>query len=183
MRFMMLLRRMMFAALALCLILMTAAMADTNDFTFALNGSGDGYVVTGYSGSESTVTVPDWYGSLPVTEIGSSAFQGNTAVKTVSLPSTIERIGASAFKNCTGLSKVTSYTADAQPPVAARIPGDVDDNGKVDAYDALLVLQYDAGWNVSLEKTNADVNANGGVDIDDAVLILLYGAGENVTLK
>lgn len=178
-----LIRRMTIAALALCLILMTAAAADTNDFTFALNGSGDGYVLTGYSGSDTNVTVPDWYNSLPVTEIGSGAFQGNTALKAVSLPSAIVRIGASAFKGCTSLSKVTSYTADAEPPTPVRVPGDADDNGKVDIHDALLVLQYDAGWDVTLKNDNADVNANGGVDINDAVLILQYGAGQNVTLK
>ena len=63
------------------------------------------------------------------------------------------------------------------------MPGDADNNGRVDAGDALLVMQYDAGWDVSVEKTNADVNANGGVDLDDAVLIFRYDAGENVTLK
>ncbi len=32
----------------------------------------------------------------------------------------------------------------------ARMPGDANDDGKVDAKDALLVMQYDAGWNVSI---------------------------------
>lgn len=177
------LRPLILTALALCLLLCTAAFADTNDFSFALNGDGDGYVVTGYTGSASSVTVPDWYLNLPVTEIGSGAFQGNAAIKTVSLPSTVVKIGASAFKGCTNLSKVTSYTADDEPPADARIPGDADNNGQVNARDALLVMQYDAGWDVSVEKTNADVNASGGVDLDDAVLIFRYGAGENVTLK
>lgn len=177
------LRTLILTALALCLLCCVAAFADTNEFTFALNGDGDGYVVTGYTGSDASVTVPDWYNNLPVTEIGSGAFQGNNAIKTVSLPSTVVKIGASAFKNCSSLNKITSYTADDQPPAAARIPGDADDNGRVDAHDALLVMQYDAGWDVSVEKTNADVNANGGVDLDDAVLIFRYDAGENVTLK
>lgn len=177
------LRTLILAALALCLLGCMAAFADTNDFTFALNGGGDGYVVTGYTGNDAAVTVPDWYNGLPVTEIGSGAFQGNTAIRTVSLPSTVEKIGTSAFKNCSSLSKITSYTASANPPAAERLPGDADDNGRVDAYDALLVMQYDAGWDVSVEKTNADVNANGSVDLDDAVLIFRYDAGENVTLK
>lgn len=177
------LRTLILTALALCLLWCTAAFADTNEFSFALNGNGDGYVVTGYSGSDAAVTVPDWYLNLPVTEIGSSAFQGNTAIKTVSLPSTVVKIGSSAFKGCTSLSKITSYTADAEPPAGARIPGDADDNGQVNAHDALLVMQYDAGWDVSVEKTNADVNGSGSVDLDDAVLIFRYGAGENVTLK
>lgn len=171
MRLLVTLRRAILAALVLCLM-MTVAFADTNDFSFALNSAGDGYVVTGYSGSGASVTVPDWYNGLPVTEIGSGAFQGNTAITTVSLPSTIVRIGASAFKNCTKLSKITDYTASAQPPAAESVPGDADNNGTVDVYDALLVMQYDAGWSVSVEKTNADVDASGTVDIEDAVQIL-----------
>ncbi len=180
MRPMTMLRRMILTALLLFVLLMAAALADTNDFTFTPNGSGDGYVVTGYSGSETTVTVPDWYNGLPVTEIGSGAFQGKTGVKAVSLPSTIVRIGASAFKGCSSLSKVTSYAASAEPkpPTVDRVPGDADGNGKVDLHDALLVLQYDAGWSVSIDKANADVDANGAVTLDDAVLILQYGAGE-----
>lgn len=173
------LRRMMLTALVLFVLLTAAALADTNDFTFTPNGSGDGYVVTGYSGSETTVTVPDWYNDLPVTEIGSGAFQGKTDLKAVSLPSTIVRIGASAFRGCSSLSKVTSYAASAEPtpPTVERVPGDADGNGKVDLHDALLVLQYDAGWSVSIDKNNADVDANGAVTLEDALLIFRYGAG------
>ena len=62
--------------LALSVALCAAAFADTEGFTFALNGAGDGYVVTGYTGSASSVKVPDWYNQKPVTEIGDSAFEG-----------------------------------------------------------------------------------------------------------
>ena len=180
MRFITVIRRMFLVAMAMCAVCMMAAMADTADFTFTLNTSGDGYVLSGYNGNDASVTVPDWYNRLPVTEISSGAFQGNTAVKTISLPSTIVRIGSDAFKNCTSLSKITSYTAAAEPP---RIPGDVDDNGRVDANDALLILQYDAGWNVSLKQDNADVTGNGAIDAEDALLIFRHAAGENVTLN
>lgn len=67
--------------------------------------------------------------------------------------------------------------------VVAGVPGDADANGTIDAHDALLIMQYDAGWSVTLSKANADVNDDGGVDLSDAMLILRYGAGENVTLK
>ena len=180
MRINVMLRRMVLAALALCLLMVGTALADTKDFTFALSASGNGYVVTGYAGSESTVTVPDWYKGLPVTEIGSAAFQGNTAIKVVKLPSTIEGIGESAFKGCTNLDKVTDYNAAAQPPVEELV-GDADGNGKVDANDALLIMQYDAGWEVS--KPDADVNGDGAVDTKDAVRILQYCAGEISSLE
>ena len=175
------LRRMILAALVLCLLMAGAALADTKDFSFTLNTSGTGYVVTGYSGSESTVTVPDWYNSLPVTAIGPSAFQGNTAITVVKLPSTIQVIDDAAFKGCTNLQKVTDYAASAQPPAPVHLAGDADNNGVVDAYDALLVMQYEAGWPVS--KPDADVTKDGVVDGKDAVRILQYCAGEISSLE
>lgn len=175
------LRCMILATLMLCLLLSGSAMADTKDFTFKLNAAEDGYVVTGYSGSEATVTVPDWYNSLPVTEVGASAFQGNTALKTVKLPSSLERIGAAAFKGCKNLAKVTDYPASAEPPTPSHILGDVDSNGQVNARDVLLVMQFDAGWDVSVP--NADVTKDGIVDLKDAVHILKYCAGEISSLE
>lgn len=65
----------------------------------------------------------------------------------------------------------------------ARIPGDANDDGVADLFDALLVLQYDAGWGVSINASNADVNADGMADLFDALLILQYDAGWDVTLK
>lgn len=175
--------RALFLALALCVLMGAAALGDTAEFTFSLNSAGDGYVVTGYNGSSASVTVPDWYNEKPVIEIGAGAFQGNTTITSVYMPSTIVKIGEAAFKNCTKLSLIDEYQAASEPPVPDHIAGDVNDSGETDVYDALLVMQYDAGWNVTINKTNADVDANSGVDLDDAILILQYSAGEDVTLK
>ena len=182
MRIKVMLCRMILAVLALCLLTAGAAAADTNDFTFTRNAGGNGYVVSGYNGSETAVTVPDWYDNLPVTEIGAAAFQGNTAVKSVRLPSTIVKIGKAAFKGCKNLEQVTNYTAASQPPAVSVLPGDADRNGTVNANDALLVMQYDAGWNVACAD-HADVNKDGAVDAKDAVRILQYCAGEISSLE
>lgn len=68
-------------------------------------------------------------------------------------------------------------------PDPMRMAGDANEDAVVDVYDALLILQYDAGWNVSLNTSNADVNADNSVDIYDALLVLQYDAGWNVVLK
>ena len=162
--------------LVLTILLTAAAFAEEEAFSFALNAAGDGYVVTGYSGSDAVVKVPDWYMSKPVTEIGKNAFQGNTGITEVSLPSTITRIGEAAFKNCTRLSSVNSYAAAAEPPAEDRTLGDANDSGTADIYDALLVMQYSAGWSVSLNVENADMDANNIVNLEDALLILQLGA-------
>lgn len=169
--------------LALCVALSAAAFADTEGFTFSLNSAGNGYVVTGYTGSATSVTVPDWYNQKPVTEIGDSAFEGNKSITHVEMPDTITRIGEAAFKNCTKLATVNYYSAASQPPADDRLPGDVNGNGSTDINDALLLLQYSAGWNVTIDKSNADVDGSSTVALDDALLILQYGAGEDVTLQ
>lgn len=70
-----------------------------------------------------------------------------------------------------------------EQPASTRIPGDANGDGATDIMDALLVLQYDAGWSVNLIKENADVNADGVADIMDALLLLQYDAGWDVVLK
>lgn len=162
------------------LILTVASAAATDDFTFALNSAGTGYSITGYTGGAASVTVPDWYMGKPVTAIGAGAFQGNTVITSVELPSSITRIGAAAFKGCTSLSTLSSYAAGAAP---ARVAGDADDNGSVTMNDALLIFSYDGGAAVHINTVNADVNADGTVDAQDALLLLQRSAGWSVDLK
>lgn len=65
----------------------------------------------------------------------------------------------------------------------SRIPGDANDDGHTDIHDALLVMQYNAGWNVVINTSHADTNADSVVNLSDALLILQYAAGMDVTLR
>ena len=62
----------------------------------------------------------------------------------------------------------------------ASVLGDANGDGQVTPMDALLVMQYTAGWSVSLNKVNADVDINGRVDLQDAILIFRAASGEDV---
>lgn len=68
------------------------------------------------------------------------------------------------------------------PVESDRLPGDANDDGSVNIYDALRVLQYGVDSSVAINLSNADVNADGQVDIHDALLLLQYDAGWRVTL-
>lgn len=67
------------------------------------------YYLTGVVDKEKigdTVTVPSSYDGLPVTRIHDSAFEGNTTLRTVTIPSSIKSIGDSAFEGCSALETV-----------------------------------------------------------------------------
>ena len=64
-----------------------------------------------------------------------------------------------------------------------RVPGDADGDGDADGNDATLLLQYAAGWEVTIDEDAGDVDGDGDVDGNDATLLLQYAAGWSVTLQ
>lgn len=128
-----------------------------------------------------------------VTAIGDYAFMACRALKSITIPATVTQIGSDAFHDASPV--IRCYRGSAADAFAGshgltveyiappRIPGDANDDGAADLFDALIVLQYDAGWDVSVNESNADVNADGFADLFDALLILQYDAGWDVELK
>ncbi|MGN1161747.1 MAG: leucine-rich repeat protein, partial [Candidatus Fimenecus sp.] len=65
----------------------------------------DGYaVITAYSGSSTTLTVPSVLNGASVIKIGEGAFRNNTKLQSVTVSEGISDIGAFAFDGCTSLS-------------------------------------------------------------------------------
>lgn len=64
-----------------------------------------------------------------------------------------------------------------------RVPGDVNEDGKVNSRDALAVIKYAAGQDVRINTANADVNADSRINSRDALAIIKYAAGQDVILK
>jgi len=58
--------------------------------------------------------------------------------------------------------------------------GDLDRNGKVNTWDAVLFERYLAGWNVSIDLLAADINGDGNVTTWDAILLERYLAGWDI---
>ena len=62
--------------------------------------------VTGYTGTDTAVTVPGKLCGLTVIEIGEGAFQDNSFITSIDLPDTVRKIGANAFANCSALREM-----------------------------------------------------------------------------
>lgn len=65
----------------------------------------------------------------------------------------------------------------------ARVPGDLNEDGKINSRDALAIIRYVVGQSVSINAANADVNADGKINSRDALAIIRYVVGQDVTLK
>lgn len=66
------------------------------DFQFEIN---DGFVtITGYSGTDAEVVIPDYYSYFPVTGIAYDAFDNNTTIKSLTIPEPVRSIGSRAFE-------------------------------------------------------------------------------------
>ena len=64
-----------------------------------------------------------------------------------------------------------------------HIPGDVNEDGKVNIRDLGLVQQHLNGWNVTIDLNAAEVTGDGKVNIRDLGLLQQYLNGWDVTLK
>ncbi len=64
----------------------------SGQYTYSL--SNEKAVITKYDGNEETVNVPEVLDGYPVEGIGNYAFQDNSSVKTVNIPSSVKSIGS-----------------------------------------------------------------------------------------
>ena len=85
---------------------------------FTYREDGGEIVILSYTGSGGDVTVPREIDGLPVTEIGDGAFR-DSAVTSITLPSTVERIGWFAFAGCARLTALTSSESVSEIGYAA----------------------------------------------------------------
>lgn len=100
------------AALVLSLVMLLSVMSlggsalSNGDFTYEINENGTAVTITAYTGSDTTVTVPDTIDGLPVTVIGERAFENLTTMTQVVFPNGLQIIDTAAFYGCTALTSV-----------------------------------------------------------------------------
>ncbi len=91
--------------LFLLVFITAAAVAQEQDFTYSTNNGT--ITITGYTGAGGVVTIPGSISGLPVTSIGTAAFQNVFSLTNVIIPTGVNRIGDQAFLNCWGITNVT----------------------------------------------------------------------------
>lgn len=74
------------------------------DLSYVQNGST--ITITGYTGSNDTVVIPNNVYGKPVVAIGDSAFEGFSSLTNITIPSSIYSIGDFAFSGCTNLVEI-----------------------------------------------------------------------------
>ncbi|MFR2093361.1 MAG: leucine-rich repeat protein [Oscillospiraceae bacterium] len=89
----------------------TGKLIESSQFEYFEN-NGE-ITITGYTGSELDVVIPDEIGGYPVTAIAEKAFQLNKTVRSFTIGSKIRSIGSCAFARCASLTNI--YVDRANP--------------------------------------------------------------------
>ena len=105
-------RTLFLLGLSLLLTLPAATAQKVTDFSYQRDG--DAITITGYTGKETYVFVPQSIDGLPVTRIGERALAFNTNIVYLVILNSVTNIGDWAFRECANLAEVqiSSSVAD-----------------------------------------------------------------------
>ena len=78
----------------------------SGDLNYSLYPDGTAEI-TSYSGSASSVVIPDRLDGHPVVSIGTNAFSEKESLKSVSIGKNVKRLCAGAFSGCAQLSEIS----------------------------------------------------------------------------
>ena len=149
------------AVLAACLTAPAAfameTTSPTSDYTYTITKNNT-VTITGYTGSDTVLTVPATLDGSPVTEIAADAFAEQTKLTSVTLPDGLQKIADDAFFDCTSLetlalpNSVTSLTGAAFSGCTQAITLTLDrnssytfDNGALCAENGRTLVAYLGG--------------------------------------
>lgn len=163
-----------------------SASADTyGDYSYKILSDGTAEI-TGSSGSDTCLTIPNEINGYTVTSIGDSAFFEHSNITSITIPDSVTSIGERAFCFCNNLHTVvftgskkdwdnlfidvgndSLYNANINITFAPR--GDVNGDEKIDASDLLTIQNMMLGYNEPSKK--ADINGDGFITADDLLMV------------
>ena len=76
------------------------------DYTYTTDTTQKTATITGYTGKDSGIILPNTLGGYPVIAIAANAFKGNTILERVAISDNVKEIYDSAFADCTNLTNV-----------------------------------------------------------------------------
>ncbi len=79
----------------------------------------EGGTVTGYTGTDTNVVIPEYYNGTKITSIKKYAFKDCTSLKSVVVPDTVTSIESYAFRGCTSLERITLPFVGASPTASS----------------------------------------------------------------
>lgn len=140
----------------------TTNAANYDDFTFEIKENE--LALTGYNGSSPDIVVPEEVNGYAVTAIDDKAFYGNKIIRNVSLPNTVNYLGAEVFSNS---SIVSINIPDGVQFIPDNTFSDCKNLEKVDFHDNIIAISGTAFKNTSigipenLKESVAQVNVDG----------------------
>lgn len=178
------------AVLAACLTAPAAFAVETtpptSDYTYTITKNNT-VTITGYTGSDTALTVPAMLDGSPVTEIAADAFAEQTNLTSVTLPDGLKKIADDAFFNCTSLKtltlpdSVTSLTGAAFSGCTQEItltldgnsPYTVDNGGALCADNGRTLVAYLGGADTfAVPDSVTEIAASAIVNPDTKVVSL-----------
>lgn len=129
--------------------------------------------------------IPAKIDGKPVKKIAKGAFEDCHTLSSLTLPESVTEIEEGAFgkQNTLRLCSVEGAFAEtyakenAIPFSVKKEHGDVDTNGKTNAFDVSLLAQYVAGWNVSVSQKKSDFNGDYEISAFDIAQLARHVAG------
>lgn len=94
------------AVLLTCSVYIPSAAAESSSFLYEVISGSTKIRITGYSGADENVIIPDVIGGRTVVEISESAFNSDSRIKSVVISANVLKILKNAFQNCSSLQSV-----------------------------------------------------------------------------
>lgn len=125
--------------------------------------------------------------SIPIPEsLIAYAYTGKLKIYRVEDDGSVTEMNVKVINGCLvfNTNHFSIYTMTAESiSETDYTPGDINNDGKINMKDIVLLQQFLNGWNVSINKQAANVNADSSINMKDIVLLQQYLNGWKVVLK